>query len=80
MPEMVLLQLYVILVGLYTSGLEFWDHNEPRRPAMTPEDFYTYFYNLADQDRQVHLSRSDTYAIVYALERFPSPWLQDGHE
>lgn len=47
---------------------------------MTPEDFYTYFYNLADQERQVHLSRSETYAIVYALERFPSPWLQDGYE
>lgn len=45
-----------------------------------PEDSYAHFYNLADQERQVHLSKADICAFVYALERFPSPWLQDGYE
>jgi hypothetical protein len=40
--------------------------------AMSPEDSYPYYYNLADQQHQVHLSRADVDAFVYAMERFPS--------
>ncbi|KAG7412086.1 hypothetical protein Forpe1208_v008791 [Fusarium oxysporum f. sp. rapae] len=39
---------------------------------MTPEDSCAYYYSLADQQHQVHVSRADIDAFVYALERFPS--------
>lgn len=56
---------------LYSRRPNCRDHDVPMRQlaaAMTPEDSYAYYYSLADQQHQVHVSRADIDAFLYALE------------
>ncbi|KAJ0154649.1 putative transcriptional regulatory protein [Fusarium oxysporum f. sp. albedinis] len=60
---------------LYSRRPNCRDHDVPMRQlaaAMTSEDSYAYYYSLADQQHQIHVSRADIDAFLYALERFPS--------